>query len=58
MSAFIPIRVPVFAVYSSADGIVAWGACIDRFDNLRVDHRQVRASHLGMVCLPPRFPAP
>ena len=44
-----PIRVPVFAVYSRSDGVVAWRACIDRFDNPRVEHHEVRSSHLGMV---------
>ncbi len=42
-----PIRVPVTAVYSRSDGIVAWGACIDR-RNPRVDHVEVRSTHIGL----------
>jgi len=51
----VPIQVPVFAVYSRSDGVVAWRACIDRFDNPRVEHHEVRASHLGMVSSPHVF---
>ena len=47
-----PIRVPVFAIYSRSDGVVAWRACIDRFDNPQVEHHEVQASHLGMVNSP------
>jgi alpha-beta hydrolase superfamily lysophospholipase len=43
----IPIRVPVTAVYSRRDGIVAWEACIDH-DNPQVDHVEVSSSHFGM----------
>jgi pimeloyl-ACP methyl ester carboxylesterase len=50
-----PITVPVFAVYSRSDGVVAWRACVDRFDNPRVEHHEVRASHLGMVNSPRVF---
>jgi pimeloyl-ACP methyl ester carboxylesterase len=50
-----PIEVPVFAVYSRSDGVVAWRACIDRFDSPRVEHHEVRASHLGMVNSPRVF---
>jgi pimeloyl-ACP methyl ester carboxylesterase len=50
-----PIVVPVFAVYSRSDGVVAWRACIDRFDNPRVEHHEVRSSHLGMVNSPRVF---
>jgi len=50
-----PIQAPVFAVYSRSDGVVAWRACIDRFDNPRVEHHEVRASHLGMVNSPRVF---
>jgi pimeloyl-ACP methyl ester carboxylesterase len=50
-----PITVPVFAVYSRSDGVVAWRACIDRFDNPRVEHHEVRASHLGLVNSPRVF---
>jgi hypothetical protein len=43
----IPITVPVTAVYSRRDGIVAWQACIDKH-NLHVEHVEVSSSHLGM----------
>jgi pimeloyl-ACP methyl ester carboxylesterase len=43
----IPISVPVTAVYSRRDGIVAWEACIDHH-NAQVDHVEVSSSHLGM----------
>jgi pimeloyl-ACP methyl ester carboxylesterase len=49
------IEVPVFAVYSRSDGVVAWRACIDRFSNPRVSHHEVRSSHLGMVASPRVF---
>jgi pimeloyl-ACP methyl ester carboxylesterase len=50
-----PIGVPVFALFSRADGVVAWRACIDRFANPRVEHHEVRSSHLGMVNSPRVF---
>jgi len=42
-----PIRVPVTAVYSKRDGIVAWRACIDE-RSADVEHVEVRASHFGL----------
>ncbi len=42
------ISVPVTALYDRHDGIVNWGACIDRH-NRHVKHVEVRCSHLGMV---------
>ena len=50
-----PIEVPVLAIYSRSDGIVAWRACIDRFDSPRVEHHEVRSSHLGLVRSPAVF---
>ncbi len=50
-----PIEVPVFAVYSRSDGVVAWRACIDRFANPRVEHHELRSSHLGLVGSPRAF---
>jgi pimeloyl-ACP methyl ester carboxylesterase len=47
-----PIMVPVFAVYSRSDGVVSWRACIDTFANPRVEHFEVRSSHLGLVNSP------
>ena len=43
-----PIPVPVTALYDRHDGIVNWGACIDRH-NRHVKHVEVQCSHLGMV---------
>jgi len=46
-----PIQVPVDAVYSRSDGIVAWRACIDR-RNPGVRHHKVPSSHIGMIASP------
>jgi hypothetical protein len=43
--------VPVTAVYSRSDGIVAWEACLDRW-NPGVEHVEVKATHLGLVASP------
>jgi pimeloyl-ACP methyl ester carboxylesterase len=43
----VPIRVPITAIYSRRDGIVAWQACIDR-SNPDVEHVEVSATHLGL----------
>ena len=45
----VPIEVPITAIYSKSDGVVAWQACIDE-TNPRVDHREVACSHVGMAC--------
>ena len=42
-----PITVPITAIYSRADGIVMWRACIDRLSP-RVEHVEVRATHIGL----------
>ena len=42
-----PIRVPVRAIYSRTDGIVAWKACIDD-QTEDIEHHEVRGSHAGM----------
>jgi pimeloyl-ACP methyl ester carboxylesterase len=42
-----PIRVPLTAVFTRRDGIVAWEACIDRFSP-SVDHVEVGSTHIGM----------
>jgi pimeloyl-ACP methyl ester carboxylesterase len=42
----ILLRTPVTAIYSRADAIVAWEACIDRAA-ADVEHIEVRTSHLG-----------
>lgn len=43
----VPIEVPVRAIYSRSDGIVAWKACIDDV-SADVEHFEVRGSHTGM----------
>lgn len=43
----VPIRVPITAIYSRRDGIVAWQACIDR-SSPHVEHVEVSAAHLGL----------
>ena len=42
-----PITVPVTAIYSRADGIVAWRACIDPW-TAGVEHVEVGSTHLGL----------
>jgi hypothetical protein len=39
--------VPVTAIYTKGDGIVAWRSCVDDGDP-NVDHVEVRSTHLGM----------
>lgn len=43
----IPIRVPVTAIYSRRDGVVAWRACFDPF-GADIEYVEVRATHLGL----------
>lgn len=45
------IAVPITAIYSRADSIVAWQACLDR-RNPQVEHVEVRATHLGLGLSP------
>ncbi len=47
----IPLRVPVAAIYSKRDGIVAWQACMDRWSP-DVRHVEVEETHLGLVLSP------
>jgi pimeloyl-ACP methyl ester carboxylesterase len=46
-----PLRVPVTAIYSKRDGIVAWQACIDQWSPA-VQHVEVQETHLGMILSP------
>ncbi|MCX7054077.1 MAG: alpha/beta hydrolase [Proteobacteria bacterium] len=46
-----PLRVPVTAIYSKRDGIVAWQACVDRWSP-QVRHIEVSETHLGLVLAP------
>jgi pimeloyl-ACP methyl ester carboxylesterase len=43
----IPLRVPVTAIYSRRDGIVAWQACIDKWSP-DVRHIEVSETHVGL----------
>jgi pimeloyl-ACP methyl ester carboxylesterase len=45
--AALPIRVPVHAIYSRRDGVVAWQACIDR-TSPDVEHVEVASTHTGL----------
>lgn len=47
----VPITTPVTAIYSKRDGVVAWEACIDPFNN-NVEHLEVSSSHLGLTVDP------
>lgn len=49
-----PIRVPVDAVFSRSDGVVAWRACLDR-RSPTVRHHELDVSHLGLVASPAAF---
>ena len=44
-------RVPVSAIYSRRDGIVAWQACIDRWSP-DVRHIEVSETHVGLGFAP------
>lgn len=46
-----PLPVPVTAVYSRHDAVVAWEACIDRW-SASVEHVEVTASHFGLGFAP------
>ncbi len=43
----VPIGVPLTAIYSRGDGVVAWQACIDRHTP-GVEHVEVRGTHTGL----------
>jgi pimeloyl-ACP methyl ester carboxylesterase len=42
-----PLQVPVLAIYSKSDAVVAWQACIDH-DHALTHHVEVRSTHLGL----------
>jgi pimeloyl-ACP methyl ester carboxylesterase len=46
-----PLQVPVSAIYSKRDGVVAWQACIDHWSP-RVKHIEVAQTHLGLGFAP------
>ena len=43
----IPIEVPITAIYSKTDGVVAWRACVDEVSP-NIVHIEVRGSHSGL----------
>ena len=43
----LPIKVPVRAIYSKSDGVVAWKACIDEHTE-DIEHHEVIGSHIGL----------
>ena len=43
----ISLRTPVTAIYSRADAVVAWEACIDH-NGTDVEHIEVRTTHIGL----------
>ena len=43
----VPLRVPVTAIYSRRDGVVAWRACIDEWSP-NVEHIRVGSTHVGL----------
>ena len=43
----ISLRTPVTAIYSRADAVVAWEACIDH-NGTDVEHVEVRTTHVGL----------
>lgn len=42
-----PITVPITAIYSKTDGVVAWQACIDNVST-SVEHVEIAGSHVGL----------
>jgi pimeloyl-ACP methyl ester carboxylesterase len=46
-----PLKVPVTAIYSKRDGVVAWQACIDRWSPT-VRHVEVSETHVGLGFAP------
>jgi pimeloyl-ACP methyl ester carboxylesterase len=46
-----PLRVPVAAIYSRRDGVVAWRACIDQWSP-NVRHIEVGETHIGLAFSP------
>ncbi len=49
-----PLTVPVTAIYSKLDGVVAWRACIDE-RSPNVEHVEVTSSHTGLGFSPDAF---
>lgn len=47
LDAEAPIAVPLTAILTRQDGVVAWAACVDR-SSPRVRHVEVHSTHLGL----------
>lgn len=43
-----PLRVPVTAIYSRRDGVVAWPACVDPERGGPIEHVEVDTTHVGL----------
>lgn len=43
-----PLSVPVTAIFSRRDGVVAWRACVDPERGAPIEHVEVDATHLGL----------
>ena len=50
----IPLTVPVTAIYSKLDGVVAWQACIDE-RSPNVEHVAIASSHTGLGFSPDAY---
>jgi hypothetical protein len=50
----IPLEVPVTAIFSRNDGVVAWRACLDESGG-DVEHVEVTTTHLGLGFAPEVF---
>lgn len=44
----VALQVPVTAIYSRRDGVVAWQACVDPEDDGPIEHVEVETTHLGL----------
>jgi pimeloyl-ACP methyl ester carboxylesterase len=49
-----PLCTPVTAIFSKADGVVAWEACIDR-RSIGIEHVEVGTTHIGLGFSPEVF---
>ncbi|MCZ7528759.1 MAG: hypothetical protein M5U14_21730 [Acidimicrobiia bacterium] len=47
----LPIEVPIMAIYSRCEAVVAWGACVDR-SSPHVQHVEVATTHVGLGLSP------
>jgi len=50
----VPLSVPVTAIYSKLDGVVAWEACIDD-RSPHVEHVEIASSHVGLGFSPQAY---